>query len=81
MKDGDSEYLGLEVGGDGKVIEFPTLSSRQPSSRSDVGQGSDVGHFIDQNFRSQKFKCIILGPLPSVLIYKRDGDLFIHYRL
>ena len=61
MNDGDYEYLGLEVGSDGEVIEFPTLSSRQPSSRSDVGQGSDVGHFTDQNFRSQKFKCIILG--------------------
>ena len=61
MNDGDYEYLGLGLGSGGEVIEFPTLSSRQPSSRSDVGQGSDVGHFTDQNFRSQKFKCIILG--------------------
>ena len=30
-------------------------------SRSDVGQDSDIGHFTDNNFRSQKFKCIILG--------------------
>ena len=32
IKDGDYEYLGLVVGSGGGIIEFGTLSGRQPSS-------------------------------------------------
>ena len=50
MKDGDYEYLGLEVGSDGEVIEFPTLSSRQPSSSPNVGQVPENRSFHRKNF-------------------------------
>ena len=41
IKDGDYEYLGLVVGSGGGIIEFGTLSGRQPSSSPNVGQVSD----------------------------------------
>ena len=41
MNDGDSEYLGLEVGRDGIIIENRTLSNRQSSSSPIVGQVSE----------------------------------------
>ena len=62
MNDGDYDYLGLEVGSGGEIIEFRTLSTRQSSSSSSpgVGQVLEIGHFTEQNYESQKFKCVIL---------------------
>ena len=60
MNDGDYDYLGLEVGSGGEIIEFRTLSTRQSSSSPGVGQVPEIGHFTEHNYESQKFKCVIL---------------------
>ena len=45
----------------GDIVEIRTLSGRQSSSCPNVDQVCDIGHFTENNYKSQKFKYVSLG--------------------
>ena len=77
MNDGDYEYLGLEVGSDGEVIEFQTLSTRQSSSSPNVGQVPENRSIHRKYFYIEQLKMRNFTPLATNFREKnRDFDDF-----